>query len=163
MTAAGFIILTIGSLTLACVYGWVLRRIWRNTKSHPSGRYHFNFSILDYWTAIVGLTPTFLVIPISDACEVAPPFIPLIAFNFFAAQITGMLWVRIDFHGTDETVLRQWPSSLSIIAGSLLGLVLAIVIPIGIYISLASLPLWPIFLILWFILRKRIKPENRER
>lgn len=114
----------------------VVRGQWRAFRTrHPDKT--INFSIVDFWTVLLGLTPSFLLIgEVPSLARSEGLIIYLLVIHLAVCQAAGMAWGKLEMHTLlNEIVLPQWKSSVGITFGALIGGI------IGIF-SAFTAPLW---------------------
>lgn len=139
------------------LFFWV-RPFWRLYRSVPGGR-TFQFHISDYWAALAGLIPTFILA--ADAMNVPQAPMLLSACVVGASQLAGL------FIGRVHNVLPpraepkgQWEESGWFFLGALFGLLLVglsvVVFTLGLLMAAFSI-IWAPPLLVFFLIYRFMK------
>jgi hypothetical protein len=132
-----------GLLLVGCIVLFYLSLIWLFARDHwkqfrakhPDKQ--VNFSIVDFWTGISGLTPTFLLLQHNgDLGFEDTPLIWIFLLHVGICQLVGMTLGKIEMHTLlNVIILPQWKSSVGIVLGALIGFI------VGVF-SAYTFPVW---------------------
>ena len=141
------------------LFFWV-RPFWRLYRSVPSGR-TFQFHIPDYWAALAGLAPTFILA--ADAMNMPKTPMVMSALVVGASQLAGLFIGRVhNVLPPSAESKGQWEEAGWVFLGAMFGLMLVglsvVVITIGLLLATFAIFWGPPLLVAFLVFRiaKRI-------